>query len=247
MSNQVLIDRFRRARRDPSLAVLEGFHPLKHAIRFGADLVETVGVSQADLFQLAAEYAPDITPVLRRRMEVVPERVFRQLAPVPPPTGIMAIARRPVACLAEILDCPAPIPVVLLENPRNHNNIGAAVRAAAAAGAAGVIALGLHDPWNPASIISGVGSQFAIPVVRAASIPSCNRPLVAVHCSGEPLKANSIPVRALLAFGSERAGLSPQLLASADRCVAIPMRDGISSLNLATAVAVVLYAWRLAQ
>jgi TrmH family RNA methyltransferase len=135
--------------------------------------------------------------------------------------------------------------VVLLENPRDHRNIGAAVRAAAAAGAAGVITLGPHDPWNAASIISGVGSQFAIPVARSNSIPDCDRPLVAVHSTGEPLKANSIPPRALLAFGTERAGLSPRLLASAGQCVAIPMREGISSLNLATAVAIVLYVWRL--
>src|ERR1700730_9663025 len=37
-----LITRFGRARRDPSLAVLEGFHPLKHALRFGAELLEVV-------------------------------------------------------------------------------------------------------------------------------------------------------------------------------------------------------------
>lgn len=245
MNYQVLIDRFRRARGDCALAVLEGFHPLKHAIRFGAELVETLTVDQVDLLRLAEKYAPDITPILGRRLKVIPEGAFRQLAPVPPPTGVIAIARRPVACPAEILDLPAPAPVVLLENPRNHHNIGAAVRAAAAAGAAGVITLGSHDPWNAASIISGVGSQFALPVARANSIPDCDRPLVAVDSTGEPLKSSSIPPRALLAFGAERAGLSPRLLASAGQCVAIPMREGISSLNLASAVAVVLYVWRL--
>ena len=33
-------ERFHRARRDPELAVLEGFHALKHALRFGADILE---------------------------------------------------------------------------------------------------------------------------------------------------------------------------------------------------------------
>ncbi len=47
----------------------------------------------------------------------------------------------------------------------------------------------------------------------------------------------------VLAFGTERGGLSPALLARADRRVRIPMRPGVSSLNLATAVAVVLYSW----
>ena len=45
-----------------------------------------------------------------------------------------------------------------------------------------------------------------------------------------------------LAFGSERRGLSTALLDAADARVALPMRDGVSSLNLATAVAATLYS-----
>ena len=47
--------------------------------------------------------------------------------------------------------------------------------------------------------------------------------------------------RSVLAFGTERDGLSDQLLAMADARVALPMRPGVSSLNLATAVSAVLY------
>ena len=35
-------------------------------------------------------------------------------------------------------------------------------------------------------------------------------------------------------------------MAKADRCVSIPMTAGVSSLNLATAVSVILYNWKLA-
>ena len=34
-----LVARFRAARHDPTLVVLEGFHALKHALRFGAAVV----------------------------------------------------------------------------------------------------------------------------------------------------------------------------------------------------------------
>jgi RNA methyltransferase, TrmH family len=37
------------------------------------------------------------------------------------------------------------------------------------------------------------------------------------------------------------------LLARAERRIAIPMRDGVSSLNLACAVAIVLYGWLAAR
>ena len=39
-----VVQRYRAARRDPGLALLEGFHALKHALRFGADVVEAVAV-----------------------------------------------------------------------------------------------------------------------------------------------------------------------------------------------------------
>jgi TrmH family RNA methyltransferase len=85
-------------------------------------------------------------------------------------------------------------------------------------------------------------------VARLGELPAAGpRPLVALHPEGERLDAAKIPDGAVLAFGAERDGLSPALLARAGRRVAIPMRAGVSSLNLATAVAVVLYAWRLAR
>ena len=54
------------------------------------------------------------------------------------------------------------------------------------------------------------------------------------------LVAGALPPRALLLFGSERRGLSPELREAAGSIYGIPMRPGVSSLNLATAVAVAL-------
>ena len=50
-----------------------------------------------------------------------------------------------------------------------------------------------------------------------------------------------MPSHTILAFGSERHGLSDAAQADADALVRIPMRAGVSSLNLATAVAATLY------
>ncbi len=242
MSHQILVDRFRGARSDPSLAVLEGFHPIKHAIRFGAELMEVVCLSVEELASLTANYAPDIAGAFDGHVMEVPAHVFQQLAPLAPPTGVIAIAQRPAVSLCDLLNSPAPALVVLLEKPRNLGNIGAAVRVAAAAGAAGVLTIGTQDPWHPAALIGGAGLQFALPVTRTTALPDCDRPLVVIDPGGEPLQQCSIPARAMLAFGAERAGLSSQLMASADHRVSIPMSVGVSSLNLATAVAVVLYS-----
>ena len=135
----------------------------------------------------------------------------------------------------------------MLERPRNLFNIGAAIRVAAAAGAAGVVTTGPQDPWHPAAIVTATGLQYALPVTRATEVPRCDRPLVAVDPGGQPLLGCTVPSRAVLAFGTERDGLSEELVALADYHVSIPMMDGVSSLNLATAVAVMLYSWRLGR
>jgi TrmH family RNA methyltransferase len=196
---------------------LEGFHALKHALRFGADIVAATG-DRDELERLAAELAPDVD------FGVVEHRAGAPL---------VAHAVRPEQRLGTLGA------VVLLENPRHLGNVGAAIRVAAAAGAAGVLTTGSSDPWHPDAVRGAAGLQFALPVLRVQDVPA-GRPLVAVDPDGD---VSPPPPDAVFAFGSERHGLSPELLARADQRLRIPMRPGVSSLNLATAVAVVLYTW----
>lgn len=229
--------------------MLEGFHAVKHALRFGAEVVIAVCRDREELEALARELAPDVAEALAARVEAVDPGLFRRLVPDPPATGVLALARRPAFSLEALLADPRPAPVVLLERPAHLGNLGAAVRAAAAAGAAGVIASGVHDPWHPEALRGGAGLQFALPVGKipgVGALPPCDRPVVALHPAGERLRPEALPGRAILAFGSERRGLSEELLARAHRTVTLPMRPGVSSLNLATAVAATLYAWKLA-
>jgi TrmH family RNA methyltransferase len=164
--------------------------------------------------------------------------------PQAPHTGVVAVARRPAVDIAAALADPRPAPVVLLEDPRRMNNIGVCVRVAAAAGAAAVLTTGSIDPWHPDSLRAAAGLHFALPVARVDSLPRSDRPLVAIDPEGDDIRAAAPPTRAILAFGTERHGLSPELLESADTRLGIPMRAGVSSLNLATAVAAVLFCGR---
>ncbi|MEJ2215449.1 MAG: TrmH family RNA methyltransferase [Gemmatimonadota bacterium] len=240
-----LIERFRAARNDPALAVLEDFHPLKHALRFGADIIELVVTDPVRLQALAHQLAPDLLPHLPPSVTVTAD-VLAQLTPDPPRSGILAIGRRPAVDVPALLADTRRAPLVLLEEPSRLGNIGAAVRVTAAAGGAGLLALGEHDPWHPAALRGGAGLQFAVPAARIDALPANDRPLVVVDPGGEPLKPGGLPDRALLTFGNERTGVSDELRQAAAVRVGIPMRAGVSSLNLATAVAVVLYAWRFA-
>jgi TrmH family RNA methyltransferase len=246
-SNGSLIPRYGRARRDPSLAVLEGLHALKHALRFGATVLEVVCSDLARLEQLASQLAPDVCARMLSLAHDAPADVFAQLAPLTPSTGVISLAKRPHVDLAAVLADARRAPVILLEDPRDLGNMGACVRVAAAADAAAVLTTGGHDPWHPDALRGAAGLHYALPVARLPDglPPALDRPLLALDPDGDPLDPAALPARAVLAFGTERHGLSPELLARADARVAIPMRPGVSSLNLATSVAAVLFAWRL--
>lgn len=241
---QALIRRFRTARRDPRLAVIEGFHALKHALRFGAEVLEALAADPAQLRELAAELAPDLGDALAERTSPVSEELIAELVPQAPRTGVVAIARRPEIDLTAVLAGQDPAPLVLLEDPRTMGNMGACVRVAAAADAAGVLTTGPNDPWHPDALRGAAGLHFALPVVGVAELPPSDRLLVAIDPGGEDLRPADLPPRAILAFGTERYGLSADLLDRADARLGIPMRAGVSSLNLATAVAAVLFAQR---
>ncbi len=237
--------RFRTARRDPELTVVEGFHALKHALRFGGELVEAVAIDPAALEEMAGDLAPDLAGQLAERVETVDKETLADLVPLVPHTGVAAIARRPPVDLAAALADPAPAPAVLLEQPRNMGNIGACIRVAAAAGAAALVTTGENDPWHPDAVRGAAGLQFALPVASAKSLPESDRPLLAIDPEGEELAPEELPARAVLAFGTERHGLSGEVFERADGRVSIPMREGVSSLNLATSVAIVLFAIKL--
>jgi RNA methyltransferase, TrmH family len=245
--------RFRSARRDPELTVLEGFHALKHALRFGAEIDEAVAVDPQELETLAADLAPDLEGRFASTAKVIDAEELEGLVPQRPPTGVVAIAKRKRADLAEVLADGREAPVVLLEEPRNMGNLGACVRVAAAADAAAVLSIGENDPWHPDAVRGAAGLHYALPAVAAvpgvgdAGAPGRDqgRPLLALDPEGEEIDPGEIPARAVLAFGTERHGLSDELLAAADGRIALPMRAGVSSLNLATSVAAVLYALRL--
>jgi RNA methyltransferase, TrmH family len=241
---QALVRRFRTARRDPDLAVLEGFHALKHALRFGGNVLEAVAADPQQLRDLAAELAPDLGDALGERTTPVTAALIAELVPQAPRTGVVAIARRPDLDLMAVLAEQRPEPLVLLEDPRTMGNMGACVRVAAAADATGVLTTGPNDPWHPDALRGAAGLHFALPVVGVEELPANDRPLIAIDPGGEDLRPAELPPRAILAFGTERYGLSTGLLERADARLGIPMREGVSSLNLATAVAAVLFAQR---
>lgn len=227
------------SRTDPDHVRLEGVHALKHALRFGAEVEVVASPDPLRLAALLAQLAPDVeVPVPVRRVSA---GTWRALTGRDLPSPALSVAHRPPVTVGDVLRSAGRI--VVLEDPRHLGNLGAAVRVAAAAGAGGVLVVGAGDPWHPTAVRGAAGLQFALPVARTDALPPVGgRPLVALDAGGAALRPGTLPVEAAVLVGTERGGLSPALRRRADRVLAIPMRTGVSSLNLATAVAVALYA-----
>ena len=159
-----LARQFAAARADPGLVVLEGFHALKHALRFGAEVA-----AAADRPSRSSSGSPPSwrrTSPSRSRARRRARRARRCSVGAGRTHEVVAVARRPPFD-ARIAAAAGAAPVVLLEDPRHLGNVGAVVRVAAAAGAAGVVTTGPRDPWDPAALRGSAGLHFALPVGRA--------------------------------------------------------------------------------
>ncbi|MFF7354993.1 TrmH family RNA methyltransferase [Streptomyces filipinensis] len=244
-----MTDPMNRWREHAGAAVLlDGFHALKHALRFGAEVPVAVATDRRAALALAEELAEDVRDALDALLTQVSAETYASLVPRPHPTGVAALAVRPSreANLCALARTPRTAPVVVLDNPRNLGNAGAVIRLAAGFGATGVVTTGTLDPWHPTVVRGGAGLHFATAVEHLGVDELPAGPLFALDPEGADIRGTELPDDAVLAFGSERSGLSAELRARADHLLALPMRPQVSSYNLATSVAMTLYHWSAA-
>jgi len=207
---------------------LQGLHAVKHALRFAPDCVQAIRVRDLEAARaLAGRLAPDIADLLLSRAVV---------ADVAHHTGVEATGQLPEQDRTVLRRRTSPL--VLLDHPRSPGNAGAVVRVAAAAGASGVVTVGTLDPWHPTVLRGSAGLHYALPVLRV-EIAEVTGPFVLLDAEGDP--DARLPSDAVLVVGSERSGVGAELRERADLVLALPMRPGVSSLNLATATAAALY------
>jgi tRNA G18 (ribose-2'-O)-methylase SpoU len=225
--------------------LLDGFHAVKHAMRFGAEVPVAVTTDRAAALDLAEELASDVRADLDLLLTEIPDAAYATLVARPHPTAVAALAVRPSreANLRALARTPRSAPVVVLDNPRNLGNAGAVIRLAAGFGVPGVVTTGTLDPWHPTVVRGGAGLHFATAVERLDLDELPPGPVFALDPEGDDIRGLKLPDDAVLAFGSERSGLSLALRARAGHLVSLPMRPQVSSYNLATSVAMTLFHW----
>ncbi|KLI89522.1 rRNA methyltransferase [Arthrobacter sp. YC-RL1] len=146
--------------------------------------------------------------------------------------------------------------IAVFENIQDHTNLGAAFRSAAAIGVDAVlITPQCVDPLYRRAVRVSMGTVFQVPWARVENWPESIRLLqdAGYVVAGMTLTEGSIMLDELVAeehqklalvFGNEGRGLTAETEAMVSRGVTIPMMGGVDSLNVATSVAVALYATR---
>jgi 16S rRNA (guanine527-N7)-methyltransferase len=125
-------------------------------------------------------------------------------------------------------------------------NVGAVIRTAAALGAARVVLLAeAAHPFHPKSLRAAGPSVFRVPLLTGppiADLVDLSRPVIALSSRGRPLTEIDFPKTFGLLPGLEGPGLPDSL--SDLTTAAIPMTEGVESLNAAAASAIALWEWR---
>jgi TrmH family RNA methyltransferase len=236
--------------------LLDGEHLLQEAlacdipVELAVFLDRQVGNARSPLGRLAAD-----VQIRGGRALAVNDQVLAAISPVQHPSGVVAIGRARAADVRGVMAAargagPHLPLVVVVAGVQDPGNVGAIVRAAAAFGAAGVVAIeGSANPFGWKALRGAMGATFRVSIaargsaadVIAAAQEEGVRIVAAVPRQGTPVSRVDYGVPTALVLGGEGAGVSGTLMAAAHERLSIPMRAPIEALNVAAAAAIVLY------
>jgi 23S rRNA (guanosine2251-2'-O)-methyltransferase len=187
------------------------------------------------------------------RPRVKRERELTEAAGSPDHQGLVAWCEPYAYADAwELAASPNPL-LCCLDQVTDPRNLGAVVRSAAGAGATGVV-LPAHGAAvvTPAVARASAGAVEHLPV---AVVPNLARYLAdlksdtlwvyAAAADGETtLWDAALTDGVALVFGAEGKGVRPLVRRTCDATIAIPLADGVESLNVSVAAAVALFEAR---
>ena len=147
--------------------------------------------------------------------------------------------------------------VLLLDDVKDHGNIGTIIRSGRAYGIKDYISTNeSFDPYIPKTTDAARGTNFKVNFHRYASpqkavsyLKENGYQIVATSPHGKSLqstiKLDKKPVA--LVVGNETKGVSDEVLEEADHIVQIPMYTGVESLNVGVATGISIYELRLKE
>jgi TrmH family RNA methyltransferase len=243
--------RQRKERESSGSFLVEGIHHVGAAVEAGAEIKEIFYAP--DL--LKSQYAQAIVEdAAGRGVPNFPTtvEVFSSLASKENPQGILAVVRQ----RRENLNALKPEKFswgVACVAPQDPGNVGTILRTIDAVGASGLLLLeGGVDPYHPTAIRASMGAIFHHPVVRVSfkdfsqwvEVHNYHVYGTSAHGKVDYLEFERYALPTILLLGDERQGLTPEQVEICREVVSLPMNGQVSSLNLAVAAGVMLYAMR---
>ena len=139
--------------------------------------------------------------------------------------------------------------LLVLDDVTDPHNVGAVIRTCVAFGVDGLILAGPSaPPLAAAASRAAAGLLDRIPIARTTVAADVLVQLrghgywaFGADGSGTPVADVTAPERWVLCVGSEERGLRAKTRSAVDEWVAVPMADGVESLNLSVSAAVLLY------
>lgn len=241
--------RQRKTRQESQAYLAEGIHLVGAAVEAGAELQAVFYAPD----RLESPYARDLIRQLSSQgaaCYATSVEVFASLADKENPQGILAVVRQPQTRLEDLSPANFAWGVALV-SPQDPGNLGAILRTIDAAGASGLILLeGGVDAYHPSAVRASMGAIFRYPVVTASfedfarwSAHHCYHVCgTSAHAPQDYRQVKAYPRPLILLLGSEREGLSPGQAAICEAMLRLPMHGRVTSLNLAVAAGVMLYA-----
>ncbi len=175
--------------------------------------------------------------------------VFESISERQNPVGIAAIIQTNWTDLDALVIEANSVFVALFE-PSDPGNLGTILRTADAVGVSGIILVGQGvGPFHKTAVKASMGTLFTVPICKVADFGQLENWL-GTHQMGTIATSAKATTHfrqavydkpALLMMGNEQRGLPDGVGQRADQQVMIPMRGTASSLNVATATAVLLY------
>lgn len=255
---QVRALRLRKHRVESGQFLVEGIHPIGEAVAASLTLFPTgirtiiEGIYYApDL--LTSEFAVNLINEQNNRgiaCYPVSEDVFSTLTEKENPQGILAVVRQNSVTLEHLTPDNFTWGVALLA-PQDPGNVGTILRTIDAVGASGLLLLDSSvDPHHPSVVRASMGTLFWYPVVTTSfeDFSGWVRRKgykiygTSAHGNRDYLTIDSYEHPFVLLMGSEREGLTPEQVTVCQELIRLPMGGRSSSLNLAIATGVMLYA-----
>ena len=135
---------------------------------------------------------------------------------------------------------------IAIENLDRDYNMGTVIRNANAFGVRTVHIIGRRQ-WNKRGAMMTDKYLHVLYYESAASFLTAHAgtPIIAIdNVSGSvPMKSAALPDRCIMVFGSEKSGISDELLAGAVQIVAIEQLGSTRSVNVGVAAGIAMYAW----